>query len=74
MVKNKFIKVCGCKEDDIPIRYLGIPLYVGRLKAQYWDNLVQKIQNKLIGWKKKVLSYARKLILIKIVLQSILVY
>lgn len=60
--------------DDLPTKYLGMPMYIRRLKTQYWDSLVQKVQNKLSRWKKKCLSYRGKLVLIKSVLQSIPVY
>jgi len=30
--KKRIIKVWGCKIDELPTRYLGMPLYIGRLK------------------------------------------
>lgn len=73
-IKKWVTRVLSYKVDELPTRYLGMPFYVRRLKSRYWDTFVQKVQNKLIGWKVKCLTYARKIILIKIVLQSILVY
>lgn len=55
--KNKIMTTWGCKEQFLLTRYLGMPLFVERLKIQYWNDLIQKIRNKLACWKKKILSY-----------------
>lgn len=51
-----------------------MPLFVGRIKALYWHTLVDIVKSKLMGWKNKTLSYARRLCLIKHTLQSIPIY
>jgi len=72
--KKSITKIWGCKIDELSNKYLGMPLFVRRFKSQYWDVLVQKIQNKLIRWKEKCLSYEVKLVIIKSMLQSMPVY
>ena len=55
-------------------KYLGLPPIIGRGKKQAFMEIKQKIENKLQGWKGKLLSQAGKEILIKSVAQAIPVY
>ena len=46
-------------------KYLGLPSLVGRSKRNTFNDLKDKLGNKLSGWKEKLLSSAGKEILIK---------
>ena len=59
------------KEGCLPIRYLGIPLMSRKLRATDCVPLLERISNKLNCWANKWLSYAGRLVLIKLVLYSI---
>ena len=48
-------------------KYLGLPSLVGRRKRNTFNDIKEKLSKKLAGWKEKVLSKARKEILIKVV-------
>jgi len=72
--KRKLARILGCKSSNMLAVYLGMPFFEGRIKASYWENLLNKIQKKLVGWKSKSLSYARRLNLIKHTLLSISIY
>lgn len=52
-------------------RYLGLPVNVGLSKAGTFSYLKDRIWSKIQGWKEKMLSKARKEILIKAVAQAI---
>lgn len=54
--------------------YLGIPTIVGRLKKVIFEALVDRVWNKLKGWKEKHLLRARKEFLLKCVIQAIPTY
>lgn len=55
-----------------PIRYLRVPVYTGCIKATYYfEDLLQKIQKKVDGWKKRCLSAGTRLILLRHVLSSL---
>ncbi|XP_065635916.1 uncharacterized protein LOC136070224 [Quercus suber] len=51
--------------------YLGLPSLIGKLKHNTFAHLKQRIANKLAGWKGKLLSNARKEVLIKAVAQAV---
>lgn len=70
MKSKRLDKIFDYKLDSLIKIYLGMPLFVGSIKASYWENLVNKIKGNLMGWKNKTLSYVRRLSLIKHMLQS----
>lgn len=49
----------GCQMDNFPITYLGIPLNFRTLKVSEWNFLVDRIEKKLSGWKKRVFNLSR---------------
>ena len=52
-------------------KYLGLPSLVGQSKCNTFNDLKEKLGNKLSGWKEKLLSNAAKEILIKSTAQVI---
>ncbi|GJX64450.1 hypothetical protein Tco_0298793 [Tanacetum coccineum] len=58
----------------LPVRYLGVFLIAKRLGVKECGCPVDKIKNKIQNWKNKYLSYAGRLQLIVVVLESIHVY
>src|SRR2546430_1141380 len=61
-------------KSDLPLNYLGCPLFWGRNKSIYFLLLILKLQKILGAWKGKILSLGAMLILIKYVLLSMLLY
>ena len=51
--------------------YLKLPFLVGRSRNNTFANLKQKVANKVLGWKEKLLTNAGKEILIKFVAQAV---
>lgn len=51
--------------------YLKLPSLVGRSRNNTFTNLKQKVANKVLGWKEKLLTTAGKEILIKSVAQAV---
>ena len=52
-------------------KYLGLPSLVAWSKCNTFNDLKEKLGNKLSGWKEKLLSNASREILIKSVAQAI---
>ena len=48
-------------------KYLGLPSLVGKNKRNTFNEIKEKFQKKLVGWKEKMLFKASKEILIKVV-------
>lgn len=71
---KKNYKILRCKIDELPTKYLGMPLFMGRIKAKFWNAILGKINKKLAIWKGKLLTYDSRLLLIMNTLNSILVY
>jgi hypothetical protein len=45
---------------SFPIKYLGVPLHFEKLKRENIKPLVDKIMQKISGWKGRLLSYATR--------------
>ena len=52
-------------------KYLGLPAVVGRNKRASLNYIKDRVWRKLQGWKEKMLSQARKEVLLKAVVQAI---
>jgi hypothetical protein len=64
----------SCPVGVFPIKYLGVPLHYEKLKREDIQPLVDKILNKISGWRGKLLSYAARVTLIQTCIASIPVY
>ncbi|XP_015962159.1 uncharacterized protein LOC107486122 [Arachis duranensis] len=71
---ERMCNLLGCKGDALPVKYLGIPLRANPRRVNTWSPIIDKVEEKLSLWKAKVLNKAGKLVLIKSVLNSLLVY
>ena len=63
-----------CNIGSFPIKYLGVPLHFNKLKRKDIQPIVNKLMNRVAGWKGKLLSSAGKLILLRSCLSSIPIY
>lgn len=59
------MKIFGCITCELPSKYLGMPLFTRRIRSNFWDEILDKINKKIVGWKGKTLSYVAKNLLIK---------
>ena len=55
-------------------QYLGIPFFVGTNKAELWNNLIEKCQKNMEGWRGKWLSLARQILMLQTVISAMLVF
>jgi hypothetical protein len=67
----KYVELFGCKEGDLPFRYLGIPMSYRKLSNKDWSPVEERFQKKLSSWKGKLLSSGGRLVLINSVLSSL---
>ncbi|XP_015159877.1 uncharacterized protein [Solanum tuberosum] len=69
--RDRIKRITGFKQKEGPITYLGCPLYIGRPRITYFSDLINKVVNRITGWKTKILSYGGRNTLVKHVLQSL---
>lgn len=66
--------VLNCKNQKLPMVYLGLPLGTNPKRKSTWQPVVDKVQKKLSLWKRKLLSFAGRLTLIKSVVSCLPLY
>ena len=55
-------------------KYLEVPIVKTKSKSSDWNPIVEKIKNKITGWGTAWLNLAGKVVLIKVVLNSYMLY
>ncbi|XP_017974454.1 PREDICTED: uncharacterized protein LOC18601081 [Theobroma cacao] len=69
-VMEEWANLVGCGRDSLPTSYLGLPLGVNHRSQQLWRPVIQKVQNRLVGWQSKLLSMGGKITLMRYNLSS----
>jgi hypothetical protein len=64
----------NCSVQKLPCNYLGLPLHIQQLRRLDIQPLIDKMGNRLSGWKGKLLDRAGRLKLLNVVLSSMSVY
>ena len=67
-------RVTGFFAKDLPVTYLGCPLYVGRWLKGLFNGLLDKFSQRLTAWRDRWLSMSARALLIKHVLTSISIH
>ncbi|GKV19680.1 hypothetical protein SLEP1_g29906 [Rubroshorea leprosula] len=72
--KEKMASRLYCKGEDLPFKYLGIPIGGSHRRIAMWRPLVESVKRKLALWKGRHLSFGGRITLINSVLSSLLVF
>jgi hypothetical protein len=67
-------EIFPCNVQNFPCRYLGLPLSVKKLPKIAFQELIDKVADKLPGWKSALITNAGRLTLVKAVLTAIPIY
>lgn len=70
----EFANLLHVKMVDISEKYLGGPLFKGRSSMKDFNFIVEKLNSKLSSWKRNMLSFAGRKVLIKSVIVAIPTY
>nr|GEU59754.1 hypothetical protein [Tanacetum cinerariifolium] len=73
-VKIKILSILPFEKGILPVKHLGVPLVPSRLVYRNCLELMERIKKRINDWKNKVLSFAGRTHLIRLVLGSMHVY
>ena len=68
------VQILGCKQSGLPMHYLGLPLGAPFKEVAIWNLVLERVEKRLVSWKRLYLSKGGKLTLIKSTLSSIPTY
>ncbi|XP_022019374.1 uncharacterized protein LOC110944750 [Helianthus annuus] len=73
-VKDAILEVLPFEEGLLPVKYLGVPLISSSLRIKDCRVLLERLDQRIMNWKNKMLSFAGRLQLILSVLSSMHIY
>jgi len=53
---EELASILGCGKASLPINYLGLPLGAKYKDSNIWTKIIEKMENRLAGWKRLYLS------------------
>ena len=74
VVKQQIMQQMGYIMEELPFKYLGVPLSTKKLSIIQWYPLIDKIMARIKSWTAKKRSYAGRTQLIKSVLFAVQSY
>jgi hypothetical protein len=74
LIRSEICEVLHTDTEALSDKYLGLPALVGADRSDCFLHFVEKIIQRINGWKEKLLSIGGKEILLKAVAQAIPVY
>eukprot|EP00253_Pinus_taeda_P024975 PITA_24975 len=73
-IQRNLTRILGFQRDQLPFKYLGIPLIDKPLRKAVWELVTKKLQDKTQKWTNRSLNLAGRLVLIKYVLQTVPIF
>ena len=73
-VRQQIVQQLGYTIEELPFKYLGVPLSSKKLNTIQWYPLIDKIMARINSWTAKKLSYAGRAQLVKTVLFGVQAY
>ncbi|XP_026445203.1 uncharacterized protein LOC113345742 [Papaver somniferum] len=64
----------GCRVEKLPFKYLGLPVGATARNVTVWEDVIRRMERKLVPWKNKYLNKDGRLVLIKSCLSSLRIY
>ena len=70
----ELVDILGCKTSNLPMKYLGLPLGAKFKSKAIWNPIVEKMERRLVSWKRIYLSKGGYITLIKSTLSNLPTY
>ena len=70
----ELVEILGCRESALPLKYLGLPLGATFKDKTIWNPILEKMERRLVGWKRLYLFKGGKVTLIMSTLSSLPTY
>lgn len=67
-------QILRCKQEQLPITYLGLPIGANMNRISMWKPIIRNISCRLAAWKGRFLSIGGRLCLLKSVLSNLPIY
>eukprot|EP00253_Pinus_taeda_P006547 PITA_06547 len=74
IIKTHLIRMLGFRQGELPTKYLGNQLDINPTRLENWQQIIEKIKNRLPSWSFRSLNIAGRLVLLKSFLQAIPIY
>lgn len=71
VTRRNITQILEFVEGSLPSKYLGAPLFEGKVTQKHWKELLDKMASKLNNWTHRSLNFPSRLTLVKSVLQAI---
>lgn len=71
---NLIFEIFRCKEEQFPMKYLGIPIKPEKFFKQDWNPLLDCFEKKLESWKDNLLSLGGRVGMLNAVLSTLPLY
>jgi hypothetical protein len=71
---EELASILWCGVASIPIKHLGLPLGAKYKDSNIWNSIIEKMENRLVGWKRLCLSKGWRLALINSNLSNLPTY
>ncbi|XP_073051335.1 uncharacterized protein [Primulina eburnea] len=69
-LRTCLLRITGFAEGQLPLKYLGVPLFRGNRKSTLFEPLLMSVRKKLEGWESRTLSPGSRMTLLRSVLLS----
>lgn len=73
-IQGHLSKILGFQLENLPSKYLGIPLIDKPLNKAIWEAITNRLKDKVNNWTHRSLNLAGRLVLTKAVLHTISIY
>ncbi|XP_060210567.1 uncharacterized protein LOC132637503 [Lycium barbarum] len=74
IVNNKIKRHTNMRNGSFPFTYFGCPVFYGRRKLIYYEDLIKKLTKRIFSWQNRLLSFGGRYVLVNHVLQTMPVY